>query len=469
MKPLGLSFMPVSDTLRSALEQAMDVRASYGEIRAQQTASTTVTVRDGSVEALSQAVESGAAIRILLNGAWGFSSTNSLEKKGVIQAAKEACRMAAAASMAVREPARIAEVKTVTERVKVRVKTDPRSVDVSEKLRNLIDLNKSCFASDPRVRSVTVSYADLATDQTLVTSEGTILEQEKLFVWNYAWVTAKEDGHLTSARDEIGAHGYELFESNRPETVAQRVVGKALNQLRAKPAKGGTYPCVLGKNVVGVFAHEAVGHICEADLTLAGSAVQGMLGKRIAGEAVTIADSALLSEGFGAIKYDDEGVPGERTALIDRGVLVGLMHNRETAAKMSAKPTGNARAQDFRVPPLIRMRNTYLEPSDHSFEELLEGIDHGYYLESFRGGQANLDGTFTVGIQSAFEISRGELGSPVRNLGISGNTLATLREVEACGRGLELEYGRCGKGQFMFQSSGGPPVRVRKILVGGTD
>jgi len=113
------------------------------------------------------------------------------------------------------------------------------------------------------------------------------------------------------------------------------------------------------------------------------------------------------------------------------------------------------------------MRNTCFEKGEYSFEELLEDIKFGYYLEAFRGGQANLDGTFTVGVQSAFEIVKGEIGKPVRNVGISGNTLETLRQVDACGKDFGLEMGRCGKGQYMFQSSGGPPLRVKSILIGG--
>ncbi|HIE22840.1 MAG TPA: TldD/PmbA family protein, partial [Candidatus Korarchaeota archaeon] len=230
---------------------------------------------------------------------------------------------------------------------------------------------------------------------------------------------------------------------------------------------GGRFPAVIGTNIVGVLAHEALGHLCEADLTLAGSVIMGKLGQKIASEEVTIYDDALMEEGFGYIKYDDEGVPGRKTVLIEKGVLVGLMHDRETAAKMGVEPTGNARAQDFRVPPIIRMRNTCFERGDYSFEELLDGIKFGYYLEAFRGGQANLDGTFTVGVQSAFEIVNGEIGEPVRNLGISGNTLETLMMVDACGKDFGLECGRCGKGQSAFISSGGPHLRVKEITIGG--
>jgi len=302
----------------------------------------------------------------------------------------------------------------------------------------------------------------------LATTEGAYIEQEKIFVWNYCWVTGKSNGVMASARDEVGKHGYELYDTDPPEQIAERVSKRVTQQLEAKTPKSGEHQAVIGTNIVGVLAHEALGHICEADLTLAGSALMGKLGQKIAGERVTIYDTALIDEGFGAIKYDDEGVPGQDTALIRDGVLVGLMHNRETAAKMGTKPTGNARAQDFRVPPLIRMRNTCFEKGDHTFDELLEGIKFGYYLEAFRGGQANLDGTFTVGVQSAFEIVKGEMGRPVRNVGISGNTLETLMQVDACGKDFGLEMGRCGKGQAMFESSGGPPLRVKKILIGGS-
>ncbi|NIW09746.1 MAG: TldD/PmbA family protein, partial [Gammaproteobacteria bacterium] len=421
----------------------------------------------GQVEAVSLSTEKGAAIRVLAKGAWGFSTTNSLTRSDLERAAKSALKMAETAGQSVREPAKLAPVKAVEDKAGVKFKKDPRKVEISTKIKNVLDIDNSCFNFDKRIKSVTVNYADLATEQSLATTEGTYIEQLKMFVWNYCWVTGKSKGVMASARDEIGAHGYELFSTDPPEQIAERVSQKVVQQLEAKTPKGGPFPAIIGTNIVGVLAHEALGHICEADLTLAGSALMGKLGQKIGSENVTIYDSALMPEGLGAIKYDDEGVPGQKTILIKDGTLVGLMHNRETAAKMDMKPTGNARAQDFRFPPLIRMRNTCFEKGDYSFEELMEDIKFGYYLEAFRGGEANLDGTFTVGVQSAFEIVNGQLGKPVRNIGISGNTLETLRQVDACGKDFDLETGRCGKGQYMFTSDGGPPLRVRSILIGG--
>ena len=457
----------MKDVLSPVLDKLKSLDASYAEIRTQENSNTFLTVRDGQVEAVSLSTEKGAAIRVLAKGAWGFSTTNSLARRDLEKAAKSALKMAKAAGQSVREPVKLAQVKAVEDKAGVKFKRDPRKVDISAKIKNLLSINNSCFNFDKRIKSVTVNYADLATQQTLATTEGTYIEQLKMFVWNYCWVTGKSKSVMASARDEIGAHGYELFSDQSPEKIAERVSRKVVQQLEAKTPKGGAFPAIIGTNIVGVLAHEALGHICEADLTLAGSALMGKLGKKIASERVTIYDSALISEGFGAIKYDDEGVPGQKTVLIKDGTLVGLMHNRETAAKMNMKPTGNARAQDFRFPPIIRMRNTCFEKGDYSFEELMEDIKFGYYLEAFRGGQANLDGTFTVGVQSAFEIVNGELGKPVRNIGISGNTLETLEHVDACGKDFGLEMGRCGKGQYMFESSGGPPLRVKSILIGG--
>jgi TldD protein len=183
---------------------------------------------------------------------------------------------------------------------------------------------------------------------------------------------------------------------------------------------------------------------------------------------VTFYDDGTINGAFGSFKYDDEGVPAQKTLLIKDGVVMGLMHNRETAQKFNVESTGNARAEDFRVEPIIRMRNTFMAPRDCSLEELIEDIRLGYYFKSFRGGQANVDGTFQVGIQEACEIVNGELGEPVRNASISGSTLETLLKVDAVGKDFELWPGRCGKGQTAFICDGGPHIRVKEVVVGGS-
>jgi TldD protein len=310
---------------------------------------------------------------------------------------------------------------------------------------------------------------DLTGSSYFVNTEGTRIEQDKLYVWSRITATAASQGVFTFSREEIGSTaGYEVFDEKPPEMTGEKVAKRAVKQLDAKPPKGGKSPVVLGPNVVGVFVHEAFGHLAEADLALSGGVLRNNLGKKIGSDVVTFYDDGTINGAFGSFKYDDEGVPTRKTLLIKDGVVTGLMHNRETAQKFDVEPTGNARAEDFRVEPIIRMRNTFMAPRDHSLEELVEGIRSGYYFKNFRGGQANLDGTFQVGIQEAYEIVNGEIGDPVRNASISGSTLETLLKVDAVGKDFELSSGRCGKGQTAFIGDGGPHIRVKEVIVGGS-
>jgi TldD protein len=457
------------DTLTKVVNAAVDqFGAEYVEVRVQKLFKTMLTIKEERVEAAKEGIENGAAIRVLVNGAWGFASSCSLDAKTLVGVASEACRMAKAAGHKLKNPIKLVKSRAFEDRISVKPKKDPSKISIEDKIKTTSTIAEIVLGFDQHIKSCTVDYLDLAGTNYFMNNEGAYIEQDKLYVWSRVLVTAKEAEVFAFSREEVGStSGYEVFDREAPEVVGERAARRAIEQLKAKTPKGGTFPVVLGPNVVGVFVHEAFGHLAEADLTLSGSVLMGKLGKRVASEVVTIYDDGTIEGAFGSFKYDDEGIPAQKTLLVKDGVVVGLMHNRETAQKFNARPTGNARAEDFRVEPIIRMRNTFLEPKDHSFEELIEGIKFGYYFERFRGGQANLDGTFQVGIQEGYEIVKGEVGDPVRNASISGNTLETLYKVDAVGKDFELWPGRCGKGQTAFVCDGGPHIRVKGVLVGG--
>jgi len=460
--------------LKDILSKTIDVAvqkfgAEYAEARAQKLFKTMLTLKEERVEAVKQGIENGAALRVLVNGAWGFASVGTLNTETLTNAASDACKMARAASLRLKKPIKLAEAKAVEDIVSMIPRKDPSKIPVEDKINTALTMSKIIQGYDSRIKSCTIDYQDLTGTTYFMNNEDTCIEQGKLYVWSRLLATAVEAGVFTFSREEIGSTaGYEIFDVETPEIVGERVAKRAVEQLKAKPPKGGTFPAVLGPNVVGVFVHEAFGHLAEADLTLLGSVLLGKFGKKIASDVVTFYDDGLVEGAFGSFKYDDEGVPTQKTLLVKNGVVIGLMHNRETAQKFSAKLTGNARAEDFRFEPIIRMRNTFMEPKDHSFEELVEDVKFGYYFKGFRGGQASLDGTFQVGIQEAYEIVNGEIGAPIRNASISGSTLETLLKVDAVGKDFELWPGRCGKGQTAFICDGGPHIRVKEVLVGGS-
>ncbi|MEM0096274.1 MAG: TldD/PmbA family protein [Candidatus Bathyarchaeia archaeon] len=459
----------MKDTLDKIIEVAVQkFGAEYAEARAQKLFKTMLTVKEEKVEAVREGIENGVAIRVLVNGAWGFASVCSFDASVLSDATSHACKMAKTASLKLKNPIKLAESKAVEDRVLVKPKKNPTEIPIENKIKTTLTIAKNVLEYDNRVKSCTVDYLDLVGTNYFMNSEGTYIEQDKLYVWSRISATAKEKDVYTFSREEVGSTaGYEVFDIETPEVVGERAAKRAVDQLKAKPPKGGTFPVVLGPNVVGVFVHEAFGHLAEADLTLSGSVLMDKLGKKVASEVVTVYDDGTIEGAFGSFEYDDEGVPAQKTLLIKDGIVVGLMHNKETAKKFNAQPTGNARAEDFRTEPIIRMRNTFMAPRDYSLEELIEDIKFGYYFKSFRGGQANLDGTFQVGIQEGYEIVKGEVSEPVRNASISGNTLETLRKVDAVGKDFELWPGRCGKGQTAFVCDGGPHIRVLEVLVGG--
>ena len=443
--------------------------ANYAEARAQKLYKTMLTLKEGRVEAAKQGIENGVALRVLVNGAWGFASVGALDNEVLMATVSNACKMAKTASERLKTPIKIAPAKTIIDHVEAKPKKNPSDIQMEDKIKDISEINKSILGFDKRIKSCTIDYLDLTGTNYFVNSEGTSIQQDKLYVWSRITASAESQGVFTFSREELGSTaGYEVFDTQTPQTIGEMTAKRAIEQLKAKSPKGGSFPVVLGPNVVGVFVHEAFGHLAEADLALSGGVLAGTFGKKIGSDLVTFYDDGTIPGAFGSFKYDDEGIPTQKTLLINNGVVSGLMHNRETAQKFNAQPTGNARAEDFRVEPIIRMRNTYMTPRDHSFEELMEDVKSGYYFKSFRGGQANLDGTFQVGIQEGYEIVNGEIGAPIRDASISGSTLETLLKVDAVGKDFKLDPGRCGKGQTAFICDGGPHIRIKEVVVGGS-
>lgn len=459
----------MKDLLTKLTNIAADQGASYAEARAQRLTKTSLTLKEERVEAAKQGIESGVAIRVLVNGAWGFASVGSLDTAVLKKAVMDACGMAKLASARLKTPIKLAPAKTVEDKVLSKPKKNPQDIAMEDKIKTALTITKTSLSYNNQIKSCGVDYMDLMGISTFVNSEGTHIEQDKLYVWSRITASAQTNGAFTFSREEVGStSGYELFDEQAPEELGKKVAERAIQQLTAKQPKGGKFPVVLGPNVVGVFVHEAFGHLAEADLALSGGLLASHMGKRIGSNLVTFYDDGTLPGAFGAFKYDDEGIPTQKTLLIKDGVVTGLMHNRDTAQKFNTQPTGNARAEDFRVEPIIRMRCTYMAPRDQTFEDLLEGVKEGYYFKSFRGGQASLDGTFQVGIQEGYEIKNGEIGEAVRNASISGNTLETLHKVDAVGKDFGLDPGRCGKGQTAFICDGGPHIRLSEVVVGGS-
>jgi TldD protein len=241
--------------------------------------------------------------------------------------------------------------------------------------------------------------------------------------------------------------------------------------LSAPRIRSGEHWVVLDPVLAGVFVHEAFGHLSEADFTYENERMREImvLGRRFGGEHLNIIDGAAVPGLRGSYRYDDEGVPATRTHLIKEGVLVGRLHSRETAAKMDESTTGNARALDYRYPPIVRMTNTFIQPQKVSFEEMIGEIKEGVYVKNWYGGTTSME-MFTFSAGEAYSIRNGRVAELLRPVVLTGNIFTTLQNVDAIGNDLKMnEGGGCGKGgqSPLPVSNGSPHIRIQHCLLGG--
>jgi TldD protein len=454
------------DILERGITTGEQQGADYVELRAEDVTSTIIGYSDGRIDNLNSKIRTGLACRVLYDGTWGFACGAFDDVESL---AKKACSLAQAASPNRKEKIHLQKVNPCEDETRKHFEMPPQVISFEEKISRLDNLYTLIKGYDESIKAVSIRYTDSHGFKYVATNEGTRIMQEVGHVYNFCWVTGKENDTLTAARDATGSteEGYEFFETQTEQTIADRIGGRVILQLEGKNPKNGSFPCVLGPRVVGVLAHEALGHLAEADLT-ANSSFNGKLGEKVASDIVTMVDAPIKGS-FGISKYDDEGVPMGRVDIIKKGVFSGLLTDREYAHRTGLPASGSARAESFLYPPLIRMKNTFFEKGDYKDEELFEGIDFGYYCVDYRGGQAQLNSNFQVGIQEAFEIHNGEIGDPIKDLAISGMAVESLFLIEGIGKDVAFEEGYCGKGQIVATSAGGPHLRIGKggILFGG--
>jgi TldD protein len=195
------------------------------------------------------------------------------------------------------------------------------------------------------------------------------------------------------------------------------------------------------------------------------------LGERIASEQVTIIDDGTIENSRGAVSVDDEGNIGQRTVLVENGVLKSYIHDEISARHYGVDPTGSGRRQSFRHAPLPRMRATLMMSGPHEADEIIASVDRGLYCVSFQNGQVNIGaGDFSFYMRHGYLIEDGKLTRPVKDVNIIGNGPESLARIDMVANDMKIDDGgwTCGKaGQSVAVSQGMPTVRVSSLTVGG--
>ncbi len=437
----------------------------FHDIRILKGRSTSIILDNGDIREISNNFSSGAAVRALCRGSWGFVSIDSIDPDDALRSAK---RLADAANLKCpRDRIDLAPVRKPSLHDLPVIKQDPADISIEEKVGLLSEIEKN--AKRDGIKSTSAVYSESEITVNYSNSEGLDCEYTLNRIGFSISAVAQSEGIYQIGRESrFGVAGFEFFKKHDVFSLAQKAANTAIELLSASTPKAGTYPVILDQELAGVFIHEAVGHAVEADHVIEGNSIlSGKIGEQIASPLVTVYDDPSMHE-YGYYPFDDEGAASARTTLIENGVLKAYIHSRETAGKLGGE-SRNSRAQGYSR-PVIRMSNTFIGDGEMKFEEMLEELKDGIYLIGSRGGQVNPgEGVFQFNAERGFMVEKGELKTPLRDVSLSGNTLEILNSVGAVGNDLEMNSGRCGKaGQAVPVSDGAPHVLVRKAMVGGS-
>ena len=449
---------------RNDIESALrGHNADYIEVRLDDTATNRIVYRGRELEEIGRSRSFGGNVRALVKGGWGFVSFNDPSglRDRVVEAVSQARHVG-------HEKSELAEVEPVVDIVSLQVLMDPRKITLARK-KELLDTYNEMMLSVDGVTSTNITYWDGHKQVTFANSEGAYIEQQRIDVVSRLAATARRNGDMQQASLSLGAlNDFSYIETL--DEAAGMVASRAVELLNAPYAKAGTYPVVLDPILAGVFCHEAFGHLSEADHVYENERMKEImvLGRQFGQPHLNIVDGAAVPDLRGSFKYDDEGVPATKADLIRDGILVGRLHSRETAAKMGERPTGNARAIDYRFPPIVRMTNTYIETGDATFEDLIADVKEGVYARNWYGGTTSME-MFTFSAGEAFMIRNGKIAELVRPVKLTGNLFTTLMNIDALGKDLDFNQGGgCGKmGQIPLPvSNGSPHIRIQDCVVG---
>jgi len=441
--------------------------ADYVEIRRHRREAFSISVKDGRVEGVNNGVSDGTCARSLIDGSWGFSSTTIMEPESITQMLRDATSLAKASRPKKKRQVNFAQVKPHIDKYETVMKKDPRDEDLSQLFELALEADNKVREYSKSVVSDSIGLSVADDELTFINSEGAEINQRIVRCFGNAFVVARSNGNLASTTESIGAQaGPEIFDETPLLEAGLKAAERAVRIAPKRVVPGGYYQVVLENRIVGLLAHEAVGHCAEADLVYGGSYLANKVRQKVASERITLVDDGHFPSGFGTMMYDDEGTPTEKAVIIENGVVKGFMHSRETARQFDVSPTGNARAWSFEYDPIIRMRNTYIMPRDRTLEELIEDVKDGYFLTGGASGQADFNGEFMFGTQEAVKIERGELMESFRGATISGNAFEVLKKVEGVGKDFAMRAGLCGKEQVNYVGIGGPSIRTN-LLLGG--
>jgi TldD protein len=451
-------------TLRAATAGADD-----GELFLERRRGESIVLDDGRIRNASYDASEGFGLRAVRGDVSGYAHSTEISEKALTRAAETARLAVGSGGGTMADAPKGTNIRLYTDADPMADATFPVKIDM------LKEIDAFARALDPRVVQVSASLGASLQEVEILRPEGLRLRDIRPMARLNVSVIVEEAGR----REQGGMGGggrYGLHRLMLPDTwqpMVREALRIALVNLSAEAAPAGIMDVVLGPGWPGILLHEAIGHGLEGDFNRKEtSAFAGLMGSRIAAKGVTVLDDGTIPDRRGSLSVDDEGTPSAKNVLIEDGILVGYMQDRQNARLMGVAPTGNGRRESFAHIPMPRMTNTYMLAGTDDPAGIVASLKDGIYAVGFGGGQVDItNGKFVFSCTEAYRVKNGRIGAAVKGATLIGDGATALKQIRAIGNDLALDpgIGNCGKaGQWVPVGVGQPTLLIGGLTVGGS-
>ena len=457
--------------LRALVAEGMKGGGQWCDLFFEDTSYGELVLRDGVVSSGGSHIDYGCGVRVLKGEKTGYAYAESTDQAALMAAARKASVIAAASSSDTKAAG--AATRALSPGSFYDMEDDWRRAEAARFVPVLMKLESAIRAKDSSVHKVIAALSWQVSDILMYNS----LDETTTDTRPVGSITATVI-FVRGGRTEMNnasrsfRSGVEMIGDSLIEELAEAVTCGMDERFEARRPKGGKMPVVMAAGASGILLHEAMGHAFEADFNRKGQSIfSDKMGCRVAAPGINIIDDATIPGNRGSVNVDDEGVAGQKTYMVEDGILRSYLHDRISAAYYGVSPTGNGRRESFRYNPIPRMRCTYMESGhDGSCADLIAGVRKGIFVDQFSNGEVKIgEGDFTFYVKSGRLIENGRLTMPVKDINIVGNGPKALADIVAVASDLKIDNSTwtCGKEQSALVSCGIPSVLVKSLTVGG--
>ncbi|HEY9818380.1 MAG TPA: TldD/PmbA family protein [Candidatus Obscuribacterales bacterium] len=427
---------------------------------------------DDAITSLSPSLSTGAGVRVFRGKADCYVSTNDLSFAGLKTALEKGLSI-----LGLNMPAPNSFVPAInlellrdyaTARQKESWLTDCSSM--REMSDVLLAANATLQTTAKHVQSRRAVYFRDWQEVLVAASDGVFARDIRLNQSVGYSLLCADGSDRASISKRVGSSGDPAFLRTWDYSIDAAGVSESAGQmLYADYVESGTYPIIMANQFGGVIFHEACGHLLETtQIERKTTPFAEKKGEKIAHENLTAWDEGLTDQAFGTIDMDDEGMPAQRTLLIENGILKNFLSDRAGSLRTGHPRTGSGRRQNYTYAAASRMRNTYIAPGDYSVEDLFASVEKGIYCKQMGGGSVGPTGEFNFGVSEAYLIENGKITKPLKGATLIGEAKEIMNKISMCSKDLGLAAGFCGSiSGSIYVTVGQPHIKVDSITVGG--